>query len=161
MVYQNSTLLHKFMRFVLPEPNSGCWLWTGNLTSQGYGRFVVPRKTARKHTDRAYRVAWELLIGPVPEGKELDHLCRVRCCVNPQHLEPVSHRENLLRGSGATVTKLRWATRREAMTHCVNGHEYTLANTRIDADGGYSCRTCDRLAMRKHRLRSLISTAKT
>lgn len=67
-----------------------CWLWTGGKTSNGYGRFGVTSKDKRL----AHIFAWTTLVGPVPEGLQLDHLCRVRLCVNPDHLEPVTPREN-------------------------------------------------------------------
>lgn len=85
----------------------------------------------------AHRVAYEQARGPIPEGLELDHLCRNRACVNPDHLEPVTHRENLLRAD-------TFAARHAAQTHCVNGHEFTPDNTyiRTRPEGGRECRAC-------------------
>lgn len=77
----------------------GCWLWTASLTGDGYGRISLGGKFGPMGL--AHRVAYELLVGPIPEGLELDHLCRVRRCVNPEHLEPVTHAENVRRAQEA------------------------------------------------------------
>lgn len=122
---------------------AACWPWTAYRTRSGYGRFNL----GGKRIDTAHRVAYVLLRGPVPEGLQLDHLCRVRHCVNPAHLEPVTQRENLLRG--ATVPA-RYATR----TRCVNGHEFTPENTAPGRTPGQRrCRACDRERMRRYRSR--------
>lgn len=101
--------------------DNACWLWTA-FTQKGYGRFegVV-----------AHRVAYELLVGPIPDGLQLDHLCRVRQCVNPAHLEPVTNAENARRAA-------------VARTHCVHGHEFTPENTSLNRRGARVCRTCTR-----------------
>ncbi len=84
-------------RFWAKVDRSGeCWLWTGNVYRDGYGQFYVERRQVRAH-----RWAYESEVGPIPEGLVLDHLCRVRLCVRPSHLEPVTNRENLLRGIAA------------------------------------------------------------
>lgn len=86
-------------RNTIPEPNCGCWLWTGELNSAGYGR--ISRGNNRyglRERLLAHRVSYEMHKGPVPMGMDLDHLCRVRMCVNPSHLEPVTRSENNLRG---------------------------------------------------------------
>lgn len=90
-----------------------CWLWTGYQSAgTGYGRIQAHRiRTSLP----AHRVAYELMVGPVPAGAELDHLCGVRHCVNPHHLEAVSHHENVLRGNGI-------AARNARKTHCPQGH---------------------------------------
>lgn len=93
-----------------------CWLWTG-ATSDGYGRFAHEGRT-----DVAHRLAWRALVGPIPDGLHIDHLCRVRRCVNPEHLEPVTCRENVLRGIGPSAEHA-------VKTHCPAGHEYTPENT--------------------------------
>lgn len=116
---------------------SGCWLWTAARNDLGYGRFTV-----RPRQMDAHRWAWLLTTGSLPaKGLELDHLCRNPPCVNPAHLEPVTHRENQIRGHGVSG-RARW-------THCTNGHEYTPENT-ARHHGRRECRTCVR-AYRKAR----------
>lgn len=115
----------------IPEPNSGCWLWTGAVTKDGYGRVGVCG--VNRH---AHRVAYEAFIAPIPEGLTIDHLCRVRCCVNPQHMEPVSLLENIRRGD----QKLKgWRAR---ITHCPKGHPYSGQNTSIVVYRGRTSRVC-------------------
>jgi len=123
-----SLLQDRFMQKVFPEPMSGCWLWVGVLTYHGYGQC---KHDGRSQT--AHRVAWELFKGPIPKGLEIDHLCRVRCCVNPDHLEPVTHAENIRRGSGGSHMRNR--------THCPHGHPYNEENT-LRYNGQRICRTC-------------------
>jgi hypothetical protein len=128
------------------DKTGDCWLWTGS-TNHGYGQFYVKGKSSPA---RAHRVAYELTTGLIPEGMELDHLCHNRdascpggftcphrACVNPAHLEPVTHRVNGLRGRSV-------AAGHAAKTHCPQGHEYTLENTRR-ANGRRQCRACCRL----------------
>jgi hypothetical protein len=83
-----------------------------------------------------HRIVYEMLIGEIPEGLQLDHLCRNRICVNPRHLEPVTQKENLLR-SPITVPSLN-----RAKTHCPKNHEYSAGNTRIEKDGSRRCKQC-------------------
>ena len=106
-----------------------CWLWTGALKSGGYGQFFAEKYAL------AHRVAYELVVGPIPEGLTLDHLCRVHNCVNPAHLEPVTNGENLRRGMGPTGIHAR-------ATHCPKGHEYTVENTYRNKKGWRTCRAC-------------------
>jgi hypothetical protein len=110
----------------------GCWLWTGNLNAQGYGTGTYWRYGKQL----AHRLVWMVLRGTMPTGLEPDHLCRVRRCVNPDHLEWVTHRENILRGEAP-------AARHARVTHCPRGHEYTPANTSMDG-GSRMCRECNR-----------------
>lgn len=117
------------------RPDLGrCWIWTGARTEQrgGYGQACVPGRKVRP----AHQVVYELAVGPVPDGCELDHLCRVHECVNPAHLEPVTHRENVLRGESPVAA-------RAAQTHCTRGHEFTPENTGPNS-GGRRCRRCHR-----------------
>jgi len=121
----------RFWSKVQPQPD-GCWEWQG-ATTTGYGRFHI----AHGHPLMlAHRYSYTTLVGPVPDGLDLDHLCRNRRCVRPDHLEPVTHRENLLR------SPLTWAARRSAQTHCVHGHEFTPENTFRQHHGTRGCRTC-------------------
>ena len=108
----------------------GCWLWPGALTHDGYGRIQDQGKARLAH-----RVVYEHLIGPVPSELQLDHLCRVRRCVNPSHLEPVTLRENLMRGN--TPARLN-----ADKTQCPKGHEYAGDNLVNRADGARGCRAC-------------------
>lgn len=110
---------------------AGCWEWTAGLIS-GYGRFAFGQSQFMSH-----RVAYHLLIGPIPADMQLDHLCRNTKCVNPDHLEVVTQTENLRRGYGPTGTHGR-------KTHCVHGHKFTPENVRIDGKGSRHCVTCDR-----------------
>lgn len=105
----------------------GCWSWTGS-TSNGYGSIRDTEGRQRV----VHRVAYEVWVGPIPHGLELDHLCRNRACVNPAHLEPVTHFVNAMRG-GAGETKRR--------THCLHGHAMTPDNIYID-QGKRRCREC-------------------
>jgi hypothetical protein len=111
---------------------SECWEWIAYRLPAGYGRFYDGHRDAMAH-----RFAYETWNGPVPNGTTIDHLCRNRCCVNPDHLEAVTHRENLLRGNTVSALNAR-------KTHCPRGHPYDEANTHIQRDGGRICRQCNR-----------------
>ena len=119
-----------------PEPNSGCWLWLGCLDANGYGAFRMLDKTWRAH-----RVAYEIYKGFILDGLTLDHICRVRCCVNPDHLEAVTHQENMRRGDAGKLGR----ERQLAKTHCPQGHPYDQENTFINKSScARSCRACRR-----------------
>jgi hypothetical protein len=113
---------------------TGCWLWTRATTKDGYGHFYPTRS---RQAVLAHRWAYEFLVGPIPAEKELDHVCRVPACVNPAHLEPVTHRVNCLRGQSPYAKKAR-------QTHCKHGHEFTPENTMIHR-GCRECRECERI----------------
>ncbi len=124
----------------IPEtrPELGpCWMWTKSLATKGYGQLRVHGKKRYTH-----RVAYELLVGVVPEGLELDHLCRNPACCNPAHLEPVTHAENVRRGIVGD--------RQRAKTHCVQGHPFDRANAYVDAKGFRHCRVCGRATSRRY-----------
>lgn len=114
------------------EKTDTCWLWTACCNDRGYGLFSVAGRLVQAH-----RFAYELLVGPIPEGLELDHVrdrgCRHRRCCNPAHLEAVTHAENVRR-SDATLTSIA-----AAKTHCRHGHPFDAANTYVDRYGHRIC----------------------
>lgn len=117
----------------------GCWLWDGVVArAHGYGS-LSQRYGGKVVTHRAHRLSYELLVGPIPDGMELDHLCRVRDCVRPDHLEPVSHAENVRRGLAPDALRRR----RAETTHCPQGHPYAGDNLHIYTDKrDYEHRVC-------------------
>lgn len=125
----------------------GCWLWRGALTSDGYGAIWKDGGTARVH-----RVTYELLAGQIPEGKHLDHLCRVRSCCNPDHLESVTPYENWRRGENFAAVMLR-------EDECGRGHAMTEDNTYRFGDGQRRCRACYIVADRARSKRRRAATA--
>ncbi len=94
--------IERLLKFVVPEPNSGCWLWIAAGDEDGYGRIWYLRSWVGAH-----RVSYILHGGLIPSGMELDHICRVRCCVNPSHLEPTTHKVNCARGTAGQKTRER------------------------------------------------------
>ena len=121
--------------------DNGCWMWVAslNMARGGYAQFSAGGTMVRAH-----RYAYETLIGPVPDGLDLDHLCRNRWCVNPAHLEPVTRSENLRRG---------YAARGLAST-CAQNHPFDESNTFQRADGGRGCRACRNDASRASKARA-------
>lgn len=118
-------------------PESGCWIWMGALTNNGYGRAKRNGKTVVAH-----RVVHEALAGNIDEGMTLDHLCRVRCCVNPAHMEVVTPRVNVLRGETVTA-------KNAAKTHCKRGHPLEGDNLFVRKDGRRRCRACERASQKR------------
>ena len=116
--------------------DTSCWLWTAGKNGVGYGSYA-----AQGQDWGAHRLAYEDAKGPIPEGFEIDHLCRVRNCVNPEHLEAVTKLENMRRG--------RFFNHKREITHCPQGHPYDLINTYWRKSGGRGCRACNRLRQRK------------
>ncbi len=114
---------------VICDPNSGCWLWTGYINNHGYGQ--IGRNT------KAYRESYILARGAIPDGLQIDHLCRVRSCVNPDHLEAVTQHENIRRGTWAEGRAV-WVRSR---THCKRGHPYE-GNTYVNCRGHRNCVIC-------------------
>lgn len=116
--------------------DTGCWPWTGCISPRGYGVFG---------SKRAHRAVYELVVEQIPAGLQLDHLCRNPLCVNPSHMEPVTPRENVLRGN--TI-----AARNAAVTHCPQGHPYNEANTKL-RNGWRVCKACKNEGDRQYRQR--------
>lgn len=125
-VYERPSVEDRFWSRV--EVTGFCWNWLGGGSAKGYGRFWINGETRQAH-----RVAYELLVGPLPEGSMGDHLCRNRRCVNPDHLDPTGNGENVLRGFGPPAQNAR-------QTHCRFGHELPPKGLYYDR----SCRTCRR-----------------
>jgi hypothetical protein len=122
-----------------------CWLWTGADNKHGYGKFYLDG-----HYLPAHQVAYTWLVKPVPDGCELDHMCRVRACVNPAHLDPVTHLENVQRGTASEAQTRRWAS----MTTCLSGkHPWIPENISTAGDGTRTCKLCRREAERRKRMR--------
>ena len=107
-------------------PFAGCWVWLGGIAKNGYGKISG---------QLAHRVSYTERYGAIDNSLQLDHLCRNRCCINPDHLEAVTQRENILRG-------VSWSAKNKRKTHCPQGHEYSDANTYVRPSGWRICRIC-------------------
>jgi hypothetical protein len=118
------------LRKAVAIDDAGCWVWQRALTRTGYGHINA------RGDQLAHRVSYRAFTGPIPDGMQLDHLCRNRACINPAHLEPVDNRENVLRGTGPTALNAR-------KTHCIRGHELSPENV-YDREGGRHCKVCQR-----------------
>lgn len=127
-----NVLVNRIGSMYAKDDSTGCWAWIGLFDKNGYGRFW----DGRSH-QRAHRAAYELLVEPIPDGLVIDHLCRNTTCVNPSHLEPVTVRENTLRGLGPASINAK-------KTHCGRGHEFSVENTHIDTKGKRVCKTCQK-----------------
>lgn len=130
----------------------GCWIWTASKMAGGYGQFIV-MSGKRGRPIPAHRVAWEWLRGPIPDGLVIDHRCRTRACVNPDHLEPVTNEENILRGVWQPILN-------RTKTYCVNGHPFNDENTYRPPGrpGVRQCRACMRAREEKRRSPNYLPT---
>ena len=126
-----------------------CWLWLGALDRGGYGSFYI----AKGRKAKAHRFAYEHMEGPIPAALDLDHLCRVRHCVNPDHLDPVTRGENIRRGLVPVLVRARQA----AKTHCPKGHPYDEVNTYVTPNGRRNCRACRLAASSAWKRRAVTS----
>src|SRR4051812_42006005 len=135
----------RFQKLYVLEPRSGCWLWQGETDRHGYGQINLGATSGKRKRRGAHIVGYELHRGAVPDGLELDHLCRNPLCVNPDHLEPVTHRDNVLRG----ISPGAMATRNNM---CMRGHLFTDTNT-YWSRGQRWCLECRRMRDRKRRPR--------
>ena len=121
----------------ISDPN-GCWLWTAALNRKKYGQFRYKGKTRIAH-----RLSYAMHKGRIPKNKTIDHLCCVRHCINPEHLEAVTCKVNILRGEGIPALNAR-------KTHCIRGHEFTVAS--VTPSGSRQCRICQQNYNRKYRI---------
>lgn len=132
----------RIRRNVEIDPETGCWNWQLALSRDGYGILHVADRTVQAH-----RLSYLSIVGPVPRGLVLDHLCRNRRCANPDHLEPVTLLENARRGLYAQ------------QTHCRSGHEFTAENTYYKSNGQRQCRPCNRESAARYRTRRALRAA--
>lgn len=137
MTHVRERLLSK----IIEDKSRGCWIWTASLNGGGYARLGVDG-----HIRVAHRVSYECFRCEIPDGMYLDHLCRDRRCINPYHLEPVTHSVNCIRGNIGANSPL--AQKQKAKTHCPKGHEYTDENTYINKNGARVCKKCSAISYR-------------
>ncbi len=123
----------RFAKKLKVNQESGCWDWQAGVDGGGYGMY---QERSRKST-RAHRYSFSFLVSPIPDSMVLDHLCRNRSCVNPDHLEVVTIKENVMRGEGACAENAR-------KTHCVNGHSLSGENIYKNQGNRRVCKVCAR-----------------
>lgn len=140
MEWGSSILEQRFWNRVSVDLDSGCWLWVGARDPKNYGQYGIGWKVWAAH-----RVAYEAAKGWIPAGLEIDHLCRNPPCVNPDHLEAVTHQENMRRGDAGRIS----GNLNRAKTHCPQGHPYDVINTYTDSNGYRSCKICRREHLRR------------
>lgn len=139
-----ASIQERFLARIVPTL-TGCWYWSGSKDADGYGWFSI-----KKRTISAHRASYEIFVGKIPDGLQLDHLCRTPACVNPVHLEPITGRENTLRGTGFAALNAR-------KTHCPRGHDLSGDNLYITPSGRRACRECRRAQLRASRHRRGIT----
>lgn len=119
----------RFMKSFRVDPTEGCWIWIRSSHNHGYAKIMINRKVYAAH-----RVSYEHFVAPILDGNVIDHLCRNTGCVNPRHLDAVSHKENVKRGDAGNWQKIK--------THCPQGHIYDEENTGRNQSGSRFCKAC-------------------
>jgi hypothetical protein len=127
------------------DASGDCWLWQGSRLKSGYGSVRLP---LINRTEYAHRYAWQTLVGPIPEGLQIDHRCRVRACVNPDHMEVVAPVDNVRRGYGSSAMRAR-------QTHCKRGHLFSSENTYLIQGRWRGCKICRSLDLRARYLKKV------
>lgn len=141
MVGKHGTVLERLERHSIPEPNSGCWIWTGSLGKFGYGQIMMPGGKPR----RAHKVSYEVHKGPVPQGLDVRHTCDMRCCINPDHLLVGTRKQNMqdaeYRGRVASGFKLPQTklTRRQIEEIISDARLYKYISAEYDITASYVC----------------------
>ena len=132
----------RFLSFIKIPKNSNCWIWMGSKDHDGYGFFGFQYRTWKAH-----RFSYMLYNDELDSDLQLDHLCRNPSCVNPEHLEQVTLRENVLRGISPPAINAQ-------KTHCLRGHEFTEENYYITRKNGRQCKTCAKEKDKQRRLKN-------
>lgn len=137
-------LLQRIMPKIHINPVTHCWEWTASRQSGGYAQIMLKRPDGKFAPQVVHRVMWELTKGPIPEGLTIDHLCRVRYCVNPDHMEVVTQQVNILRGTSKSALNA-------VKTHCKRGHPLSGPNLYINPKGQRNCKTCRKMLFAEFR----------
>jgi len=137
----NPDNIWKFIKF--PKEPDGCWIWTGTSIYSGYGRIKFNSRNILAH-----RFVYEYLVDEIPKGLTLDHLCRNRICVNPDHLETITQKENRRRGQSKNGNMNK--------THCIHGHKYTKETTQVYSNGWRECKICKSFTNRRNYLKKKL-----
>jgi hypothetical protein len=140
----NLTAQQRIARSIVVDDN-GCWIWQRAINRDGYGRIRVDKRAWLVH-----RLAYTLSVGAIPNGLDLDHLCRVRACCNPSHVQPVDRKTNVLRGEHPNVVL-------HHVGQCKHGHVIDTDNAYVRPDGRLKCAECTRAAVRQRRANAAVA----